>query len=490
MATHKYSDGYRAKRRTDPARRIAFEVLFAVNEDEAYANILLPQALRQARQDFHSFDNRDAAFTAELVYGTLRMQGRWDWVITQHLTKPLAELDPEVRNILRLGVHQMLAMRVPDHAALAATVDLAREVTTEGPARMVNAVLRAIQRSGEAQIDSRLQKLPEDERLSVEYSHPQWMVDAFREALTAHGYPSEEVADLLAADNVTPIVSLVARPGLIEPVDLADEAQELLGTRVAPGDVSEFSVLIEHGDPAQLPSIRAGLAGAQDEGSQIGAQIAAQAPIEGADSRWLDMCAGPGGKAALFAALGAKRGAHLVANEIHPHRARLVERGTRALSNVEVISGDGRTLGGAGTAWPLGHFDRVIVDVPCTGMGALRRRPESRWRKSKQTLSELLPVQRDLLNRAIDLTRSGGIVTYITCSPHRLETRDHIEAVLATGSVELVDAVELAQKLAPEPLEVPSGAGIVTGGGTGRTLQLWQHHHGTDLMFIAVLRKL
>lgn len=490
MATHKYSAGYRAKRHADPARRIAYDVLFAVNEDAAYANILLPQALRQARQEFRSFDNRDAAFTAELVYGTLRSQGRWDWVISQHITRPIADLDPQVRNILRLGVHQMLAMRVPDHAALAATVDLAREVTTEGPSRMVNAVLRAIQRSGQAEINARLQDLPEDERLSIEYSHPQWMVDDFREALDAHGYSSLEVEELLAANNAAPIVSLVARPGLIEPIDLADEAQDILGTRVAPGDVSEFSVLIEHGDPAQLPSIRAGLAGAQDEGSQIGAQIAAQAPIEGSDSRWLDMCAGPGGKAALFAALGVERGAHLVANEIHPHRARLVERGTRALPNVEVISGDGRTLGGPGTAWPLGHFDRVIVDVPCTGMGALRRRPESRWRKGEQTLSELLPVQRDLLNRAVELTRSGGVITYITCSPHRSETRDQIEAVLATGMVELVDTVELAQQLAPEPLEVPSQAGVVKGGGSGRTLQLWQHHHGTDLMFIAVLRRL
>lgn len=489
MATHRYSDGYRAKRPVDLARRIAYDVLYAVNEEDAYANIILPRALRLARQTDPTFDSRDAAFVAELVYATLRSQGRWDWVISQHTTRPINELDAEVRNVLRLGVHQMLAMRVPDHAAIAATVDLAREVTTEGPSRMVNAVLRSIQRTGENELDTRLHRLDHDERLATQHSHPLWMVEAFRQALDAHGYPESEVEDLLEADNVAPVVSLVARPGLITPADLADEAIDILRTRVAPGDVSEFAVLIEHGDPAQLPAIRSGLAGAQDEGSQIAAHIAAEAPIDGSDTTWLDLCAGPGGKAALFAALGAARGAHIVANEIHPHRARLIERATRALHNVEVISGDGRTLGGQGTSWPLGYFDRVIVDVPCTGLGALRRRPESRWRKTDATLAELLPLQRDLLARAIELTRSGGLITYVTCSPHRAETRDQVEAVLASGQVELIDTVALAQSLACESLDVPAGAGHVTGGEGGRTLQLWHHHHGTDLMFIAVLRK-
>lgn len=490
MATRRYSDGYRAKRQADLARRTAYDVLYAVNVDAAYANLILPQALREARQIDRTFDDRDAAFTAELVYGTLRSQGRWDWVISQHLTRSIDSLDPQVHQLLRMGVHQMFAMRVPDHAALAATVDVAREVTTEGPVRTVNAVLRSIQRTGEAELTRRLAELADHERLAIEYSHPQWMVSAFEDSLVAHGYSVEELEDLLHADNVAPIVSLVARPGLIHPADLADEAEEILKTRVAPGDVSEFSVLIEHGDPAQLPAIRSGRAGAQDEGSQLAAQIAATAPLEGSDQRWLDLCAGPGGKAALFGALGAQRGAQLVANEIHSHRARLIERATRALDNVEVISGDGSTLGGKSTAWPFNSFDRAIVDVPCTGMGSLRRRPESRWRKDTQTLQELLPLQRDLLARAIELTRPGGVITYITCSPHTAETREQIEAVLAGGKVELLDTVQLAHGVTPEPLDIPASAGKVRGGRNGRTLQLWQHRHGTDLMFIAALRKI
>lgn len=490
MATRRYSDGYRAKRDADLPRRIAYDVLYVVNVEGAYANLVLPQALRQARRTDRHFNDRDAAFTAELVYGTLRNQGHWDWIISQHLTRPLEDLDPQVLQLLRLGVHQMFAMRVPDHAALSATVDVAREVTTEGPVRTVNAVLRSIQRTGRDTIAQRLRELPEEERFAIEYSHPQWMVSAFREALQEHGYTGEELPELLNANNIAPTVSLVARPGLVEPADLADEAIDILNTRVAPGDVSPFSVLIEHGDPALLPSIRSGHAGAQDEGSQLAAHIAAEAPIEGSDEKWLDLCAGPGGKAALFAALGRRKGAKILANEIHSHRARLVEKATRALDNVEVISGDGRTLGGSNTAWSLGSFDRVIADVPCTGMGSLRRRPESRWRKDGETLEELLPLQRELLERAIALTRTGGIITYVTCSPHVRETRHQIEAVLATGAVELLDTVTIAQNLAAAELDIPENAGRVRGSKTGRTLQLWQHRHDTDLMFIAALRKL
>ncbi len=491
MTTHRYSDGYRALRGADPARLVAFDVLRQVTEDDAFANLALPQALRVVRRDIPSFDSRDAAFTSELVYGTLRGRGRLDWVIARHLTRPLSEADPAVVDVLRLGVHQLLDMRVPDHAGVAATVDLAREVVTDGPVRMVNAVLRSITREGADTIDAAIDMIEdEDERLAVRHSHPLWMVRTFREALIAHGEDPADLEDLLAADNVAPIVTLVARPGLLEPADLADEAEDVLGTRVAPGEVSDLAVLIESGDPAALPSVRAGRAGAQDEGSQLCAVLAASAPVDGSDSQWLDLCAGPGGKAALMGALARGRDAHLLANEIHPHRARLVERVTRQLEDtVEVVSGDGRTLGGPRTSWPLGTFDRILVDAPCTGMGSLRRRPESRWRRQLSDVDDLVRLQEELLDRALELVRPGGVVTYVTCSPHARETRGQVERLLARGGVELLDTVDLANVLAVADLGIPAGAGAVTGSKSGRTLQLWEHRNGTDLMFAAVLRR-
>lgn len=329
----------------------------------------------------------------------------------------------------------------------------------------------------------------EDEALGVRYSHPAWMVAAFREALKAHGYPEDELLDVLEADNEVPTVTLVARPSLMSVDELADEAEDILDTRVALGAVSPYAVLLESGDPARLPSIRDGRSGAQDEGSQLAALIAASAPLEGgSDERWLDLCAGPGGKAALLAGLATGIGARLTANEVHPHRARLVERTTRQFDSIEVVSGDGRTFGGGRSAWPLASFDRVIVDAPCSGMGSMRRRPESRWNRTPADVEELTVLQHELLDRAVALTRPGGVLTYITCSPHAAETREQVARLLERGEVELLDTVALANECAPEPLDVPTTAGVIAGH-KGRTLQLWDHRFGTDLMFVACLRK-
>lgn len=495
--TRRYKDGYRALRGGDPARLVAFDVLQEVNVEGAYANLILPRALRAARHDVPSFDSRDASFASELVYGTLRQQGRLDWELARHMSRSVAETDPAVMDLLRLGAHQLLDMRVPDHAAVAATVDLARQVVTDGPVRMVNAVLRRVAEDGSDGVSSAIDQIAEpDLRLAVRHSHPAWMVRAFRSALVAHGEGEERIEDLLHADNVPAEVTLVARPGLVTPWDLADEAQDVLATRVAPGDVSEFAVVLESGDPADLPSVRSGAAGVQDEGSQLAALVAAAAPVEGEDSSWLDLCAGPGGKAALLGALATSRGAHLVANEVHPHRARLVERSVRALpeDTVEVHTGDGRTFGDGTGPWALASFDRVLLDAPCTGMGSLRRRPESRWRRAASDLEDLVVLQAELLDRALALVRPGGVLTYVTCSPHVRETRDQVERVLDRGGVDLLDTVALAEDLAPESLGVPTGAGTVTGMDgrvrQGRTLQLWQHRQGTDLMFVACLRRL
>ncbi|WP_165214646.1 transcription antitermination factor NusB [Schaalia sp. ZJ1691] len=490
MATRSYRDGYRKLQTTDAPRRVAFDVLTQVSRDGAYANLALTKALRQIRREEH-FDARDAAFTSELVHGTLRAQGRLDWVIQRFLTRDITQTDPMVIDLLRMGTYQLLDMRVPDHAAVSTTVDLARQHLTEGPTRMVNAVLRSITREDRDDLDSQINAIEDpDERLGVQTSHPTWIVRAIEDALVAHGYDAQEVGAVLLGNNDAPLVTLVARPGLVDPADVADEAEDILQTRVAPGAVSEYAVILEHGDPALLPSVRSGLAGAQDEGSQLAAIIAAQAPIEGNDRLWLDLCAGPGGKASLLGALGASRGAELIANEMHTHRARLIERATRQLSNVHVVAGDGRSFGGQTSQWAPGDFDRVIVDAPCTGMGSLRRRPESRWRRQPEDLNDLVTLQRELLTRAIELVRPGGTVTYITCSPHRAETRDQVEHVLNTLPVELVDTVALAQRLSAEPLDIPDSAGYVSGSHSGRTLQLWNHRMGTDDMFVAVLVKL
>lgn len=457
----------------DPVRRIAFDALRAVDERDAYANLVLPALLREAERAGR-FDRRDAALATELVYGTLRRQGTYDAVIARCVDRPLREVDPPVLDVLSLGAHQLLGTRIPAHAAVSATVELAREVVGDGRSRFVNAVLRKIAADD---LDGWLARVapPYDEdpeeHLGIVHSHPRWVVRALWDAL---GGGRRDIEALLEADNARPEVTLVARPGR----STVDELAEAVGGHGLPGRWSPYALrLTEGGDPAALAAVRDGRAGVQDEGSQLVALALAAAPLDGPDRRWLDGCAGPGGKAALLAALGAGRGAGLVAAEKQPHRARLVARSLAGHPGAyQVVTADGTR-----PAWREGAFDRVLVDVPCSGLGALRRRPEARWRRRPQDVEGFGPLQRELLRSALRAVRVGGVVGYATCSPHPDETRVVVDDVRSGRHggppvpAELVDA---------RPL-LPGVPDL----GAGPDIQLWPHLHGTDAMYLALLRR-
>ncbi|MGZ5370454.1 RsmB/NOP family class I SAM-dependent RNA methyltransferase [Aeromicrobium sp.] len=423
----------------DPVRTVAFDALRAVEERDAYVNLILPGMLRE-----RGIDGRDAAFATELTHGTLRRQGTYDAIINLAVSKGIATVEPPVLDVLRLGAHQILSMRTPSHAAVSTCVDLVRSSVGHKPVAFTNAVLRKISQND---LDSWLTRATRGkskvEALSIIHSHPIWIIEALNEAL---GGDWDETVKLLIAQNESPKVTLVARPGLCEPDELPGEA----------GRFSPYARYLDAGDPGAIPAVVEGRAGVQDEASQLVAIALADSPIVGHDSRWLDLCAGPGGKAALLGAIAAQRGAELVANEVTPHRVKLVEQSLRKLPNTSVTTHDGRE-----GPWESGSFDRVLVDAPCTGLGALRRRPESRWRRMPSDLDQLVPLQKALLNRALELVRPGGVVCYATCSPHLAETRGVIDAVLAGRSdVSAADPV-----------------------------QWWPHIHGTDAMFSVILTR-
>ncbi len=471
------------RRRTDPARTAAYDVLRQVDGSDAYANLVLPPLLRERR-----ISGRDAAFATELAYGTLRLRGRYDAILARCVSRPLEQLDADVLDVLRLGAHQLLGMRVPSHAAVSETVALTRDRIGAGPAQMVNAVLRAVDRTP---LDEWLERLRAEApdavtALAATGSHPVWVTRALREALAGNGRSVDETPALLDADNASPRVTLVARPGLVTPGDLAGDAPD--DVRLEPGAWAPTALVLAGGsDPAAVPAVADGRAGVQDEGSQLVTLALAAAPLDGPDARWLDLCAGPGGKAALLAALAGARGATLVANEIQPHRSRLVERALRAVPDgvVErVRTGDGRELG---TEEP-GAYDRVLVDAPCTGLGALRRRPESRWRRTPGDLAVLSTLQRELLGSALDAVRPGGVVAYVTCSPHLAETRLVVDDVLRRrDDAERTDSREVLRSVLVPGAEIDLGdAG---GGAEGLDVQLWPHVHGTDAMHLTLLRR-
>jgi len=441
----------------DPVRLAALEVLKAVRVDGAYTNLVLPSVLRQ-----FGLSGRDAAFVTELVSGTIRRRGTYDAILASCVDRPLSKVEAKVLDALRLGCHQLLSMRVPPHAAISTTVDLVRAKGTSGAGGFTNAVLRKVAQEDLAEWIGRVAPDPRvapTRFAAIAYSHPRWIVDELRSAVGA-----EELFDLLAADNEAPRVTLVARPGRAT-------REELPGD---PTPYSPYGATLTGGDPGEVPAIAEGRAGVQDEGSQLVALALAAAPVEGRDERWLDLCAGPGGKAALLAALAAERGARLVASERQEHRAALVARALRGADGVAgIVVADG-------TVPPYRHgtFDRVLVDAPCTGLGALRRRPEARWRRRADDLLGLVLLQRRLVSAALDLVRPGGVVLYATCSPVLSETRGVVGSVLENrANVVLEDAGPLLPG-------VPDCAGPVPG-----TVQLWPHRHGTDAMFMALLRR-
>ena len=430
----------------DPSRLAAYDVLVAVREDDAYANLVLPQLLRERR-----IEGRDAAFTTELVGGTLRGLRSYDAVI-DHLAG--RSPDAGVRDALRLGAHQLLGMRVPDHAAVASTVELVRARVGHKPAGFTNAIMRRI---AAHDLDGWMDVL--DATQAVRRSHPDWIVEALSRALDR----PDELDALLTADNERPGVTLVARPGL-------STVEELGGQPLA---ISPLAAVMDSGDPGAVPAVREGRAGVQDAGSQLVALALTRAVVDGRDERWLDLCAGPGGKAALLGAVATERGARLLASERLPHRAKLVAQAIRATQG-DVVTGDGTR-----PPWLDGTFDRVLVDAPCSGLGALRRRPESRWRRTAQDLEALVPLQQALLRSALDSVRPGGVVLYATCSPVVEESSGVVDAVLADRP----DArLEELLSMVPEAEDAESAhlAGAV---------QLWPHRHGTDAMFMALLRR-
>jgi 16S rRNA (cytosine967-C5)-methyltransferase len=455
-----------ASRHANLPRRTAYDVLAAVADRGAYANLLLPRLLAE-----RDITGRDAALATELTYGTLRGRGTYDAVLAACSDRPLDKLDPPVLQVLRLGSHQLLATRVGAHAAVATSVDLARAVAGARVSGYVNAVLRRV---ATRDLDTWLALVAPDWStdpegyLAVRYSYPRWIVAAYGDALGGAGETEIEAA--LAAGNDRPRVTLAAFPG-------GRPREEVMPGGAEPTRWSPYGFTLPGGDPSAL--VAGGAAAVQDEGSQLAAIALARTPIGGQDSTWLDMCAGPGGKARLLYGLAAQTGARLVAADLHPHRAALVKQ---ALARApRPGAAPGAAVIAADTSRPPWHeasFDRVLLDVPCSGLGALRRRPEARWRKTDSDLAGLAELQDSLLRSALAACRPGGVVAYVTCSPVPAETSDVVTAV--AGSVPATEILDAPAALPAIP-DVRSP--------DPRFAQLWPHRHGTDAIFIALLRR-
>ena len=434
----------------DAARLLAFDLLTEVNRNEGYSNLLLPQALNASK-----LEDRDRSLVTELLYGTIRMQGKHDWVLSQISDRPWSEVDPGIIDICRLGVHQIHEMRVPDHAAVAATVEVARKRIGESKASFVNALLRSVTRKSIDDLFSPLEAIIDPvERFSIQYSHPEWIVSAYFDLLKDW----DEVEAALKINNEPATPTLVSWPGFSTQQDLIDIGGE-------PTDFSPYGVHWK-GNPGSLDLIKARKIGVQDEGSQLVAEVFAKAA---GGASWLDLCAGPGGKAALLSSIARQRDIRFTANEISAARAVLV---SQVVHGDRVLVSDGRTIGTSSD-----KFDAILIDAPCTGLGALRRRPEVRWRRTLQDLRALTQLQRELVDSAIQALEPGGVLGYATCSPHLAETSIQVADIKKKHSD--VQQIDVDQFL-PATLQGATRDGAMS---------LWTHKHGTDAMYLALFRK-
>ena len=438
--------------RPDASRLLAYDVLHEVNRNAGYSNLLLPKALSQS-----SLDERDRAFATELVYGTLRMQGRHDWILGQASDRPWLEVDPALVDVARLGAHQLFEMRVPTHAAVSATVELGRKVLGESKASFLNAILRKVSKKSLDEYVQEISMINDDfERLEILYSHPQWIISAYMDQLG----DTEEVEQLLIANNIAPRPTLVSWPGLSTQADLVEVG-------AIPTVYSPYGALFD-GSPASLDLIISRKAGVQDEGSQLVADVFAQMSMN--QNSWLDLCAGPGGKAALLSALAKTKGIDFTANEISEVRAKLVGQ---VVQGAVVTTIDAREIATTGKT-----YGAILADVPCTGLGALRRRPEVRWRRTVSDLKSLVVLQSEIIDAAISVLEPGGIFGYATCSPHLSETRIAVSETLKRHPD--METVDVTPFLHPD---------LHSSGVDRASMTLWTHRHNTDAMFLSVMRK-
>ena len=439
-----------AKPNPAPSRLVAYELITQVNRQGAYANLRLPELLIKTKMNL-----ADKAFTTELAYGTLRMQARHDYIASKFIDRTFAELDEKIVDLLRMGIHQITQMRVADHAAVSETVEVAKLVAGESKASYVNAILRKVVANSNDLLE--IKDFTTLRRLSIQYSHPEWIISSFFDQMKDWA----EVELFLAANNNPATPDVVAWPGKSSTDELLT-----LGATPIPGFVNGVNL---PGIPMDFSPIVERRAGVQDRGSQLVVEnfLASFKP----GLSWLDMCAGPGGKAAyLFnSLLSMDKSATFLANEPTSHRAELVKR---VVNNQQVVSFDATVANNFNQ-----KFDRILIDAPCTGLGALRRRPEARWRKSLHDLKELVLLQKQLLASAYQLLSPNGVIAYVTCSPHLAETKGQVIDFLSAHS---------DMKILPMgKLELAHKEGVLSDG----TVQLWTHHNQSDAMFMAMFEK-
>lgn len=401
-------DARKSKRHVENARAAALAVLTSV-EAGAYSNLKLNHVLRQAR-----LSRMDAALATEITYGTLQRQNTLDWMLAPFVRRELSELDSWVRNLLRLSAYQLVYLdRIPDHAVVNEAVNLAKSWGNDGIGRFVNGTLRNFLRHPEIR---RIPKdLPTIQRWSLEYSHPEWLVEYWQQQ-----YGPERAEAMLCHNNRRPVQAV--RVNRLKAT--RDELWPRLLTDV-PGEWQLSAIAsqgLRYSGPVPLAHSRLYQEGwftVQDESAQLVSEIVDPQP----GMRVLDACAAPGGKTTHLAERMDDQGT-VVAWDIYDHKVQLIQQAAKrlGLSSITAERFDARL----GAQRGIEPFDAVLLDAPCSGLGVIRRRPEIKWQRRLQDIPDLVRLQRELLAGVAPLVRPGGILVYSTCTLAREENEENV----------------------------------------------------------------
>lgn len=395
------------------AREVALNILTGIEQEGAYSNLELNKSLQQAQ-----LSAADAGLVTELVYGTTARRNTLDYYLNRFVQKGTAKLQPWVRSLLRMSVYQIVYLdRIPDHAVVSEAVKLAKRRGHQGISGMVNGVLRSMLREPEKL--SLPDNLPAAERISLEHSHPEWLVKRW---IAQYG---EETAEAICrANNEPPAVSVRVNTTMISRERMLEE-MKAAGLDAVPSEVSPYGIIVRSGGNMALTSwYRDGLLSVQDESSMLVAEAVAPAP----DMLVLDCCAAPGGKTAHMGEIMKDRG-RIIANDLHPHKKNLIrEQAERlGLECIETVTGDAAELP---DRFPAASFDRILLDAPCSGFGVIRRKPDLRWSKSPEDVEAIASLQTELLDRVSALLKPGGLLVYSTCTIEPDENERQIERFL------------------------------------------------------------
>lgn len=462
VAGKKGDTGNKGKTAPASARVIALDILVKVEQQGAYSNLLLNSSLQKS-----ALSREDAGLVTELVYGTISRMNTLDFVLEEFVSKGIAKLQPWVRNLLRLSLYQIMYLdRIPSHAAVNEAVNIAKKKGHQGISGMVNGVLRSVLRAGELPVMP--DGLSPAKRISIQYSHPLWLVKRW---IAKYGVETAEA--ICVANNEPPAVSVRVNTTMISREALLSQMTEQ-GLQASASEVSPYGIVVKGGGNLALSSwYRDGYLSVQDESSMLVAEAVAPEP----GMRVLDCCAAPGGKTAHMGELMKDEGS-ILANDLHPHKAKLISDQAARLGLDIVVTGSADALELEHT---LEHasFDRILLDAPCSGLGVIRRKPDLKWRKQPEDIASVASLQGQLLQSVSKLLKPGGVLVYSTCTTEQTENSEVVAAFLQQNPdfTSITFASPLWDRLV--------GTALAEGEG----IQLLPHHYGSDGFYISKLQR-